>query len=199
MANMLASLRKFPGFSWPVGLPDARISSAYGCREGGRSDPRCPEGKRVHNGIDVISDNREAPILAVYGGVVTVASTNNPESSYKPGFSNYGRVVVIKHPGPPEWFTLYAHLSRVDVIAGQTVEAGQQIGLMGRTAGNKENPNAVFGESRAHLHFEMSPTKYPQSLYNVRANPVHMMHWGPDFFEYFPPKVLTCLFGLRAK
>jgi murein DD-endopeptidase MepM/ murein hydrolase activator NlpD len=40
---------------------------------------------------------------------------------------------------------MYAHLSEIDVHPGQTVTAGQQLGLVGMT-GNATGP---------HLHFEV--------------------------------------------
>ncbi len=54
----------------------------------------------------------------------------------------YGNQVVIKmHDGT---YTQYGHLSSIGVSVGQSVSAGQQIGLSGAT-GNVTGP---------HLHFE---------------------------------------------
>ncbi len=57
------------------------------------------------------------------------------------GFGNY---IIILHPGG--WRTLYAHCSEVDVYGGQTVSAGERIGLVGAT-GNVTGP---------HLHLELT-------------------------------------------
>ncbi|MES2398263.1 MAG: M23 family metallopeptidase [Bacteroidota bacterium] len=56
---------------------------------------------------------------------------------------SYGNVVIIRHNNGLE--TVYAHLSKILVEAGQKIEAGQQIGLGGNTGHS-------FG---AHLHFEI--------------------------------------------
>ncbi|GAA2301752.1 LysM peptidoglycan-binding domain-containing M23 family metallopeptidase [Streptomyces kunmingensis] len=56
---------------------------------------------------------------------------------------SYGNEVVIKHADGD--YSQYAHLSSIGVSAGQTVTAGQQIGLSGAT-GNVTGP---------HLHFEI--------------------------------------------
>lgn len=65
---------------------------------------------------------------------------NNPGSS---GTASYGNCVKLLHPNG--YYTLYAHLSEVNVVNGQEVAKGQRIGRMGNT-GNS------YG---AHLHFEV--------------------------------------------
>ncbi|MEU0132861.1 LysM peptidoglycan-binding domain-containing M23 family metallopeptidase [Streptomyces sp. NPDC006296] len=56
---------------------------------------------------------------------------------------SYGNEVVIQHSDG--MYSQYAHLSSLEVSAGQTVTGGQQIGLSGST-GNSTGP---------HLHFEI--------------------------------------------
>ncbi|MFC9125010.1 peptidoglycan DD-metalloendopeptidase family protein [Streptomyces sp. NPDC057067] len=56
---------------------------------------------------------------------------------------SYGNEVVIQHEDG--MYSQYAHLSSLEVSAGQTVAGGQQIGLSG-TTGNSTGP---------HLHFEV--------------------------------------------
>ncbi|KDN85539.1 peptidase [Kitasatospora cheerisanensis KCTC 2395] len=58
----------------------------------------------------------------------------------------YGNQVVIKLADGK--YAQYAHLSSISVSAGQSVTAGQQIGLSGAT-GNVTGP---------HLHFEIRTT-----------------------------------------
>jgi murein DD-endopeptidase MepM/ murein hydrolase activator NlpD len=72
------------------------------------------------------------PVMAAGAGVVTV---ENPDWA--------GNLVRIDHGGGVE--TLYAHLSRVDVVDGQTVAAGDHIGAVG-DRGNSTGP---------HLHVEV--------------------------------------------
>lgn len=59
------------------------------------------------------------------------------------GDRSYGRYIVINHPGGQS--SLYAHLSKAFVKAGQKVRQGQRIGSVGNL-GNSSGP---------HLHFEI--------------------------------------------
>ncbi|QES24417.1 hypothetical protein DEJ46_04895 [Streptomyces venezuelae] len=70
---------------------------------------------------------------------------------------SYGYEVVIRHPDGR--YTQYAHLSRIDVSARQSVSAGQRIARSGRT-GRVTGP---------HLHFEVRTTPYFGSDVNPLA------------------------------
>jgi hypothetical protein len=98
-------------------------------------------------------------VFAAMRGVVRLASSS-------PGGSNYGRYVVIEHPDQvPAVYTLYAHLARIEpgIRPGMTVEAGQVIGLMGRSSSG-----AAIPKDRGHMHFEIGlrATDNFQSWYN---------------------------------
>lgn len=99
-----------------------------------------------HTGVDLEAATG-TPVKAVHGGVVVGVNTAG---------AAYGNHVIIKHSDGV--YTLSAHLSSVSVSSGQTVTAGQQIGLSGST-GNSTGP---------HLHFELrnSPTAYAQGVFS---------------------------------
>lgn len=87
-----------------------------------------------HKGLDI--SNRAAPgIAAADGGRVIVAGW--------PDGWGYGNRVVIDHGNGYQ--TLYAHLAKIYVSAGQSVSRGQVIGQMGSTGRS----------SGIHLHFEV--------------------------------------------
>lgn len=85
-----------------------------------------------HTGVDLAADEG-TPVYAAGLGTVVFAGWNN---------YGYGRTVVIAHGAH---FTLYGHLSSIDVGCGQNVSSGQQIGRVGNT-GRSSGP---------HLHFEI--------------------------------------------
>jgi murein DD-endopeptidase MepM/ murein hydrolase activator NlpD len=87
-----------------------------------------------HPGIDIA--NHSAPnVLAADAGTVVVAGW--------PDGYGYGNRVILDHGNG--YRTLYAHLSSVYVVPGQTVNRGAAIGKMGST-----------GRSTGiHLHFEV--------------------------------------------
>lgn len=112
----------------PFGLPVA--PGAYHLTAGfGTPGPRWSTG--VHTGLDFAAPTG-TPVVAVGSGTVTVQH---------PAWA--GTLVRIDHGGGVE--TWYAHLSRVDVVTGQLVSAGDPVGLVG-ARGNASGP---------HLHLEV--------------------------------------------
>ncbi|MFH0873449.1 MAG: LysM peptidoglycan-binding domain-containing M23 family metallopeptidase, partial [Candidatus Komeilibacteria bacterium] len=101
----------------------------------------------VHNrnGIDV-ANSCGTPIKAAASGNADIAMT----SGYNGGFGKY---IKLTHPNGTE--TLYAHLSKLLINAGDSVEKGQIIGLMGTTGHS----------TGCHLHFEIHGARNPLAKY----------------------------------
>lgn len=97
------------------------VTSNYGWRD-----------KRMHKGID-IDLNKGDKVLAAFDGMVRIARHGN----------GYGNVVIVRHYNGLE--TVYAHLSKIKVKAGQIVTSGQLVGLGGATG----------HATGTHLHFEV--------------------------------------------
>lgn len=106
------------GFAWPA---KGTITSPFGQRWG-----------RMHSGIDIASAYG-TPIKAAKAGRVILAGSNG----------GYGLAIVIDNGGGMT--TMYAHMSRLRVSEGTSVQPGQQIGDMGSTGNSTGN----------HLHFEV--------------------------------------------
>jgi murein DD-endopeptidase MepM/ murein hydrolase activator NlpD len=129
---------------WPCSGP---LTQGFGPTSYGFEFPYVYQGvayPHFHTGVD-IGVASGTPIGAAAGGVVVLAGTNVVEGRAV----GYGTYVVIAHGGG--LYTLYGHLSRLDVVAGERVSAGQQIGLSGST-GNSTGP---------HLHFEVRQVYQP--------------------------------------
>jgi murein DD-endopeptidase MepM/ murein hydrolase activator NlpD len=107
---------------WPV---EGVVTSPYGLRlRGWRPD--------IHEGIDVAAD-AGTPVRAMKDGRVERAGE----------WGDYGLTVLMTHGSNVR--SLYAHLSRIDVKAGDQVSGGATIGAVGQT-GSATGP---------HLHFEV--------------------------------------------
>jgi lysostaphin len=109
-------------YIWPA---KGVLTSGYGWRWG-----------RMHKGID-IANSTGTPIYASADGVVERAGWNN---------GGYGNLVDIRHADGS--LTRYGHNSRILVQAGQQVQQGQTVALMGST-GFSTGP---------HSHFEVHPS-----------------------------------------
>lgn len=99
-------------FIWPVAGP---VSSPFGLRRFFNEQPRRP-----HGGIDIAAPEG-TPIVAAANGVVLEAGDY---------FFN-GNSVFIEHGLGLQSF--YAHMSRIDVKAGERVSQGDVIGAVGAT------------------------------------------------------------------
>lgn len=98
----------------------------YGDRTGG-----------FHSGWDIGGGGASHPIYATTDGVVR-------KSEFMSG--GIGNAIYIEHTSDAYWSN-YMHLASMSVSVGQTVKAGDQIGMMGATG----------GDYAVHLHYEISP------------------------------------------
>lgn len=115
-------------------------------------DPKSTGGgvvyTRFHEGIDIRSVHRDAngepldEVRAISDGEVVHASLT-------PGYSNYGKYIVIEHRwGGSNYYSLYGHLNSIAVQPGERVKRGQPIAVMGHTG-------TGINRERAHLHLEV--------------------------------------------
>lgn len=125
----------------PSILPTAGyVSSGFGVRISPFSKANTEDEGLLgyHSGMD-ISNEQGTPIQATADGEVVSAGWAEA----------YGYAVVIRHQ--PNLETLYGHMERWDVQAGQLVARGDVIGRMGRSG----------RATGVHLHYEVRQNGHP--------------------------------------
>ena len=114
------------GWIWPVVGP---ISGVYGSQRILNGEPRAP-----HWGVDVAAPSG-TPVVAPADGTVSLVQPDNFLT---------GMTLLIDHGYGLS--TVYAHLSAIDVAAGERVARGQRIGAVGATG----------RATGAHLHWGLN-------------------------------------------
>ncbi len=136
---------------WPV---MGRVTSSFG----ERIDPFGAEAEgEFHRGIDIAAPSGTA-IHATGDGVVASAAWG----------TGYGREVVLDHGHGIT--TLYAHMSSIAVVPGESVVRGQVIGYVG-TSGHSTG---------AHLHYEV----------RIRDTPVNPHRYMRETMEQMAETVI---------
>jgi len=153
----------------PPGNDAVDITYRFGSTQSHLRDP--------HHGVEFLN-RMGTPVLAAADGKVVAAGADiEPTSArgvwpitfYGPYSNFYGNLVVIEHIAPaaviaafPELplpiYTLYGHLSAIEVQTGQEVKAGQEIGKVGMAG-------IATG---SHLHLEV---RLGQNTYKASRNP----------------------------
>ena len=119
-------------------IPQAQMTQEFG-----RYNPALYGRERPHHMGEDYGPAPGNPVYAAMDGVVTQANST--------GKVGYGGQVRIQNAEGA--VILVGHLTRWDVVAGQTVQAGQVIGLSG---GDPKDPNSG-SSTGAHIHFEVRP------------------------------------------
>ncbi|WP_338538781.1 M23 family metallopeptidase [Janibacter terrae] len=115
-----------------------------------------PFGMRVHP-ITHVARMHEGTDFAAPEGM-PISSMSSGRIVHAGAMGGYGNLVIVDHGGGVT--TRYAHMSRIDVEAGEKVKAGERIGAVGNTGQS----------SGAHLHLEV----------RVREQAVDPLPWLKD-------------------
>lgn len=113
-------------FIWPA---KGRISGLFGAQRIYRGQPGA-----YHGGVDVAGVTG-TPVVAPADGVVILAARDTP-------YTLEGHLLMIDHGHGLN--SAFLHLSRIDVVVGDTVRQGQRVGAIGAT-GRATGPHLHWG------------------------------------------------------
>lgn len=122
----------------PIKSQNYEISSGFGMRR-----DQITGNAEYHNGLD-LTIAEGTPVIATANGIVKEAERK----------SEYGNRIVISHGF--DYVTIYAHLSKLNVKAGDKVRRGDVIGRSGSTGKSIE----------PHLHYEVNFKGEPKNPVN---------------------------------
>ncbi len=162
--RIVVTITTGPTLAFPVAGRDARIArSLFGA-------PR-DAGRRSHHGVDLFAP-RGTPVVAAAPGIVR-----------RVGETDLGGNVVWLLDTRREQSLYYAHLDRQLVNAGDIVQVGDTLGLVGTTGNARNTP--------PHLHF---------GIYRRGQGPVDPLPFI-DTRRGEPPEITadTSLFGARLR
>ena len=126
-------------FAWPA---EGKVRRGFVARSKGANSRELGRGASStapHDGIDITGAKGD-PVRAAAPGLVWYAGK-------EPNL--YGNVVVLDHGAG--WFSAYAKLAKVTVRKGETVRAGERVGLVGNTGSTPTT----------ELHFEIRRKTVP--------------------------------------
>ena len=140
---------------FPCGT-EVRVSCAYGCKAHKRT--HATSSTNDYYAVDMsrleAANGFDKPVVAAASGVVRYAGWT------RGGWAPYGKAVYVEHDfrdgQGARYQSIYAHLNRVTVKAGQRVKAGTVIGTLG---GSSRHRLHRFGP---HLHFALYRGAGPQ-------------------------------------
>lgn len=113
----------------------------------------------AQNGVDFVNSAGTLVLAAAPGRVLHAGA--DAKGQFSPSAELYGLVVVMEHSLPgyaQSVYTLYAHLSQVDVEPGQQLDVGETLGLVGSTGHT----------TGSELHFEV---RYGENTHDNARNP----------------------------
>lgn len=144
------------------------VTSPFGMRK----DPTDPSKQQMHKGIDIRCDNEAVLATEKDGKVVAVNDNANT-----PG----GKSVTVEYAreGGAKVQVSYLHLSSTSVKVGDTVNAGQQIGVSGNTGTRTTGSHLHLGVKQIASDGtgrDMEPTAYLAEIAekgNIRLTAMH--------------------------
>ncbi|MCH5239482.1 MAG: glucosaminidase domain-containing protein [Muribaculaceae bacterium] len=153
------------------------VTSPFGLKQ----DPCNPKHEQMHKGIDIKCNNE--PLLATEKNGKVIAVNENTNT---PG----GKSVTIQYEREDgtKMQVYYAHLSSVGVKVGETVNAGQQIGISGNTGTRTTGPHLHLGVKQVDADGkarDIDPAIYLADIASKGNINIKAMHNGTDILEKY--------------
>lgn len=172
-------------------LPEGRYSMPVNGKEfllvtspyGNRRDPMNRSVMRPHYGIDI--QTRSDAVLATEdnGKVVSVNHNTNTDG---------GKHVIVQYDRPDGTKNLvsYLHLSVIDVKVGDTVNAGDKLGISGNTGRRTTGEHLHFGVSKVDADGKrewIDPAAYLAEIRQKGNLQTEALHNGRDLMAQYKP------------
>lgn len=159
------------GFDFPCGRPDGQgyYVAAGLCDEAYHKKYGTWHPGEDWNGIGGGDSDLGDAVYAVAHGRVVEAGA----------FDEWGNVALIEHclPDGSRVWSQYAHLGKMHIKAGDTVQRGQQIGTIGHMLDSAGQP-----EGSAHLHFELRCEDLPADVWGMSKADVLRCYKAPSAY-----------------
>lgn len=130
-----------------------------------------------HHGIDLAMVEK-TQLRSVMDGVV--------EKVVDLGNNNLGKGVFIRNDDGT--LSIYGHMSKITVKAGEHLKAGESIGLSGNT-GNSTGPHLHYGMKDAAGQW-IDPTPAAEKVSNMQGSDFHFGQFLLDKYNHFADKVI---------
>lgn len=181
-SEVKASPQQSGGYSFPVKRDEfLLITSPFGMR----NDPINPGQKQFHKGVDIRCKGDNLLATEDNGRVVGVNHNVN---------TGGGKSVTIEYDRPDgtKYQATYMHLSEIAVKVGDTVNAGNKIGVSGNTGTRTTGEHLHFGVKQISVDGttrDIDPAAYLAEI-AVKGNiAVTAMHIGKNLLEKYADRI----------
>lgn len=181
-SEVKASPQQSGGYSFPVKRDEfLLITSPFGMR----NDPINPGQKQFHKGVDIRCKGDNLLATEDNGRVVGVNHNVN---------TGGGKSVTIEYDRPDgtKYQATYMHLSEIAVKVGDTVNAGNKIGVSGNTGTRTTGEHLHFGVKQISADGttrDIDPAAYLAEI-AVKGNiAVTAMHIGKNLLEKYADRI----------
>ena len=179
-------------YSFPVEREDfIFVTSPFGMR----TDPMDAGKQQMHKGIDIRCKG-DAVLATENNGKVVVVNHNANTAG--------GKSVTIEYPrrDGSKVQNTYMHLSSVDVKVGDTVQAGQKVGVSGNTGTRTTGEHLHFGVTLVSADGQkrdMDPAVYLAEIAEKGNIKLQVLHTGNDLLAKYKPETVATPQEIKAQ